>query len=426
MAIVAAAVGLAGCIVEFNPKLKAGDWDILVVEGNITDGQTVVSLSWSESLSRQIIPGLPITQLLVNGALVWVESEAGASFSSQEEFGEVEITDMWGNIRTRNQYTGRYFIETGTLDDNTRYRLRIEYDGNEYVSDWRAPQSTPPVEKLDISLDESSDMVQVRVDVTGEADGAQNYMWSYEETWQTRADISATHYFGHFEGEYLDKIYSYNDYQSDGSLSVFAYPGYRSHYYNCWKYGKSRELLIADTKKLTENSLRDHLLFEFYPGDDRLSVLYHIKLSQFAVADDAYQYYNTLKENTDNTGSIFAPIPSEMPGNLVCTTSPETYVIGFVEVSHAVVKEVFMYRNASPYKPPPTNCDTNLLSDVYPETGRQIITSLSGAGYTLVSDYSPGPQLDTESATFSQFHCVDCRSLGGTKRRPSWWPTPDQ
>ncbi len=412
--------GSVGCIVEFVPDFSSSAGDILVVEGTVTDGETIMSLHTSLELSSSTFdPNVGAKPKPVGNARVWVESEAGGSFSAVEMVDTLEVAGSGERIDIVLIPTGRYSIATGTLDDNTRYRVRIESAGEEYVSEWRAPQHTPGIDEVDFHAE--GNMVQVRLDVTGEADGARNYMWSYQETWETQASVNATHYYARYEGEYVEETYNMEEVMSGflyPPVRQFLYPGGMSPFRYCWKYNKSQQVLIADTKRLSDNSLRDHVLFEFGISDDRLSALYHLRLNQWVLGDDAFLYFNTLQDNTDNTGSIFAPIPSEMKGNLVCLSSPDIHVIGFVEVSHVVTTELYVHSNESPYIPTQNDCDVLGWEKLMEVT----VKPSDYAAYYLVWGADPQNPQPYQDSSYARLRCIDCRVEGGTKTRPDWWP----
>ncbi len=423
-------MGLACCIVEFDPNINADPEPILVVEGTITDGETVIMLNWSRRLrSADYTPEDNRDPVPVVGARVWVESEAGESFQGIEKLVEEQYFDQFGRLQTRVVSTNGHHVATGTLDDNTRYRVRIEHLDDEYVSEWRSPVATPPVEQMELHAEDGK--VQVRVDVTGEPGGARHYLWTYEETWEIQAEINASHYYGRWEGDYdrdMSSVYSVWD-ATEGPfneiINQHSYPGYVSPFFYCWKRDRSNRVLIADTKRVSLNYLRDHVLFEFDNFDDRLSFLYHLKLNQYAIGEDAFQYLNNLKENTDNTGSIFSPIPSEMIGNLVCTTSPETHVIGFVEASHGVVTERFFNSGETPYRPLPRDCVVVNWKELVALGVSDDPDEPPGRGhfseYFLVMGSPDGPVPEVGS-TYTSLRCIDCRASGGSKDRPDWWP----
>jgi hypothetical protein len=402
---IAAACLLGGCITEFTPDITTDHQSLLVVEGTIVDGETVITLNWSEGLYDDEEEGgiigwgydgfriMPPT-----GATVTIEGEGGERFEAVETtYGEYRATGV-------------------TLDNNTRYRLHISLDGENYASQWRLPQATPPIESIDFH--EKDGMVQVRVNVTGEPGGPRHYRWSYEETWEIRATIMAQSYFGMYEGDYSG--YSLGAFRSsEGELKTWSYPGYQSPFYYCWGYDRSRQLLLGSTDLLTTNTLRDHVLYEFAVSHNRISQLYHTKIYQYAIGEEAYYYLENLKSNTDDTGSIFAPVPSEMEGNIECLTSPEVPVIGFVEVSRLVEREIFLPSNESPYQAPLNTCVQYSYTELM-----EMAAEAGEAGMYLLYDYYPvsisGNSFDGSS--FSTPLCIDCRNMGGTKVRPSWWP----
>ena len=49
-----------------------------------------------------------------------------------------------------------------------------------------------------------------------------------------------------------------------------------------------------------------------------------------------------MKKNTEDIGSFFGPLPSELKGNIHCLTNPEEPVIGFVTSSAATQKRIFI------------------------------------------------------------------------------------
>ena len=389
--IVLAAIFFVRCISTYDPPLIGDHESLLVVEGFITDGETAIKLTRSVALSENFY-----MSDYISGAQVWIESEDGQRFQATE-------------VSPSN-----YSIAVGTLDEATRYRLRISCDGEEYESNYRFPQPTPPLEEFDFHRE--GQQMQVRLNVQGEPGGPRHYFWNYEEIWEVHAPLMQSHYLSYFEDDFSSSGvgYTFGDYISNpDAFSFFEYPDVSPVYY-CWKYNNSQGLLLGNTELLTDNTVKNHVLYTFSADDDRLSYLYYTKVSQYALGADAYYYYDNQRKNIEETGSIFAPIPSEMQGNIVCTTSPETPVIGFVEVSKLVQREVF--RQTYGDTPPTTYC--------LPLTSEQIAERVVNTGdlervntfYLFRWDL---PERDTLYATIE---CIDCRRGGGSKSRPDWWP----
>ncbi|MCD8185817.1 MAG: DUF4249 domain-containing protein [Rikenellaceae bacterium] len=114
-----------------------------------------------------------------------------------------------------------------------------------------------------------------------------------------------------------------------------------SPYYYCWSHDHSRTFLLGSSLKLTANRIENLSLAQFEPASLRFTLLYYVKVRQNSIRQAAYNYFSTLKENAESTGSIFGTVPSEMTGNISCSSDPVIPVIGYVEVSTTQWKEVF-------------------------------------------------------------------------------------
>ena len=133
------------------------------------------------------------------------------------------------------------------------------------------------------------------------------------------------------------------------------------------------------------------------------------EVEQYALHREAYDYYFNLQKNIEESGSLFAPIPSEMKGNIRCVTDPEVPVIGFVEVA-----------------------TVTRLKRFFPEIGKVYEAEVTGCASTIVqgSEYDNNPDygyvsynpMNAASNTYALKRCMDCGRFG-SKQKPSWWPT---
>jgi hypothetical protein len=147
---------------------------------------------------------------------------------------------------------------------------------------------------------------------------------------------------------------------------------------------------------------------------EELSVRYFIELKQFALSQGAYLFYQHLKKNTEQIGSIFDPQPSAQGGNIHCTSDPNEFAIGWVEVSEEKKAGRFITnREVAPWHMP-DNCPIKIIYN-HPDSMRAYLT-----------DYIPfkgvtfrGLQIVTFAAAPSV--CVDC-TLRGTNKKPAFWP----
>jgi hypothetical protein len=141
---------------------------------------------------------------------------------------------------------------------------------------------------------------------------------------------------------------------------------------------------------------------------------------------DAFNYYEQLKKNTEQLGSIFDAQPSELPGNIHCVSNPGDVVIGYVTAGSPAQSRIFIdnrylpgWRASTPYDG--CKMDTALFArqiahtivnqvQLFIYTGEQMpIYVIEPPGSTKIDGY-----------TTSSPGCVDC-TLRGSNKQPDFW-----
>ncbi|MDH6305133.1 hypothetical protein M2459_002230 [Parabacteroides sp. PF5-5] len=365
---VAAAASLtfsfSGCITEFTPEGIEEVSDLLIVDGAITDSVSTILLSHSVGLSEYLTGNEGI-----ENAQLYVEAENGKRFDGVHE-GK-----------------GTYTIATGALDTNTRYRLRISLKGNEYQSSFLAPLITPEIDSIAPTKKGQGEPVFMCVNTHDPLNQSRYYRWSYEENWEIKAELFAN-----------------AGYVENGPPNYFSLSNSNNTYY-CWGKNRSRILILATTEKLSDNIVYQKRLVEIPSDNEKLSVLYYIKVKQNILRKEAYDYFSNLQKNVEQTGSIFSPVPSEMKGNIECINNPELPVIGYIEVSTTVQKDLFVPENYGLYESPYRSC-SNLVTDD-PEFAPPV--------------YAYYEYMPPSHVTYAPRRCVDCTTRG-TKNKPDFWP----
>lgn len=149
-------------------------------------------------------------------------------------------------------------------------------------------------------------------------------------------------------------------------------------------------------------------------GSEKIEVRYSILVKQYALTREAYQYWEVMKKNTEQVGTLFDPQPSQLPSNITCVTRPEELVIGFVSAGSYAEKRLFINRaEVQPWR--------------YFRLCDQIIVPIdslrhffSRNNYIPINEYiSPlsGRVAGYNSATQV---CMDC-TIRGTPVKPSFW-----
>jgi len=353
---------LQGCISDYVPKDIDEISDLLVITGTITNRESIFKLSRSVELSDYLSDAN-----LVNNAIVSVEVDDGT------------------NITGNSIGNGEYSVSTGTLNPDKKYRLCISVDGEDYQSDFLSPLYTPEIDNISTEKRSQGSPVFITVSTHDPNNQSNYYRWIYEENWEIKSDLAA-------QAGYID-----------GQFTLFDLSTSLNTYY-CWGKDNSKKLSLGSSDKLTENIISNKRIIEIPCSHDKLSILYHVAVKQIQIRKEAYDYFSNLQKNVEQTGSIFAPVPSEMKGNISSVTNPELPVIGFIEVSTITSKELFVPENGELYEPKLSNCFQTITTDPY--LGLPIYI------------YAP-PEI-----SYAEGRCVDCRTREkASKKKPDFWPT---
>lgn len=357
---------LSGCIEEYIPKGIEEVSDLLVVEGSITDNESVFRLSRSVGLSESLRDSET-----VDNAELYIETEEG---------------DRMVGLFSGN---GHYVVPTGNLYAEKKYRLRISIAGEEYESTYLAPLFTPEIDSVFPMKRGPGESVHMCVSTHDSKNQSRYYVWSYKEVWEVKAELFAN-------------VGIVND-----NLVFFDLNSSNNTYY-CWGRDSSKVLILASSEKLSENVISQKRLVEIPCDDDKLSILYYINVEQKQVRKEAYDYYSNIQKNIEQTGSIFAPVPSEMKGNIRSITNPDLPVIGYIDVSTVVRRELYVPQEQGLYEAPRGYCYSQVTDD----------SDFAYPNYAYYQ-YNPG-----EPTKWAPFNCVDCRmKYRASKNKPDFWPT---
>ena len=356
-----------GCIDEYKAKGIEEISDLLVIEGTITDNESVFKLQLSVGISE-----VWKDEIYVIDAEVCIEKDNG---------------EILRGVHTGN---GMYAVTTGSLDANTKYRLWVKTGGEEYRSEFLQPLFTPEIDSVAPLKEGQGEPVFMCVYTHDPKDQSRYYLWSYEEIWEAKAELFANYGF------------------LDGKAQFFTLSNSENTYY-CWGRDNSKKMLLGSSDKLLENVIYQKKLNEIDCTNDRISELYYIKVKQNQIRKSAFDYYSNIQKNIEQTGSIFAPVPSEMRGNLRSITNPDIHVIGYIDVSSTTFMDVYVPVSLGLYEGK-NFCYSYITED--PELAPPVY------GYY---EYNPLPI--PPILRYAPHECVDCRMKAkASKNRPDFWP----
>ena len=355
------------CKDPYNPAVLSSNSSYLVVEGFINgDGITSIKLS----RTRNITSGDIAAHVNELNAVVAIEDQTNTMYPLTEE----------GN--------GIYTVNT-FLNPANKYRLHIHTSGNkEYVSDYVPYKPAPVIDSLGWHFKNND--VQVYADTHNSQNTTRYYRWAYTETW-----------------EYHSPYYSTLEYDNPPGIlnqrteQIFA----------CWPTKNSTNIVLGSSAKLSLDVIHEAPLALIPFHDKRISVLYSIYVTQYALDSSAYNYWQAMKSNTEDIGSIFDPQPNQTKGNVHCVTDTSETVIGYISAGSTSSLRLFI---SGADMPPgwnlPTDCTTIAV-------GADSLDYYFGERpYIPIDEIARGIY---RAATYS---CVDCRVSGGPNVKPGFWP----
>ncbi len=359
---------IGGCKEAYEPAVQSLANNYLVVEGVLNSkGLTIIKLSRAVKVSSKEIKG----EL---HAKVTIESSNKTTYTLTEK----------GN--------GEYSAII-PVNNNEKYRLYIKTtDGKEYASAFVSPLQTPPIDE--INWKREKDGVQIYTNTHDPNNNTWYYRWEYEETWE-------------FVPEYLSNL----DYIE--STSRFVDAPFTRFPSVCWRSEKSNVIILASSKRLSSDVIYLNPTSFIPPKSEKLSIRYSILAKQYALTREGFEYWQNIKKNTEQLGSIFDAQPSELDGNIRCLSNSEELVIGYFTACSIEEKRIFISNSEVPGWGYRSDCrdvsvknNPDSLSSYFP--GYIPLYAING-GNGGVDRYVGAPP-----------KCVDCR-LKGTSVKPNFW-----
>lgn len=369
---------IIGCREPFSPDILPQDLQVLVVEGYLdTNGfPSVLKLSYTKSLESDEGTGLNFP-----GAEVYLKSESGVEFPlSYLGNGEYEFTY--------------------DIPENDQYTLHIlTNDEKSYSTEKLIPIITPEIEELGFEKDEEG--VEIFIMTKG-GQAAEYFMWNYDETYSFRPKIPT---FFKYDPASKDIVYLEEFERTD----------------ICYRGGSNEELISETSVKFQEGAVFRKTLKKILNGDERLGMRYSVLVTQRAISKEAADFWTILNKNSTELGSIFSPLPSQMPTNLKEDGNPNAPVIGFVSIGVLRQRRLFIslreilpwHRDELPaYYLCEVENDTIPISEYEEAFG-------SGEFVPATPIAIPGiPYIVGYRGT--ERRCADCR-LRGTNVKPDYW-----
>jgi hypothetical protein len=284
---------LQACRTPFDAEFPAEKTGFLVVEGYLDSN----GLASEVKLSRTV----PLDSVTA------FQPETGATIFLISDGGET--------MRLMETEDGSYVFESDISEDGS-YTLEIVLrNGERFRSDPMKPVVTPEI--IDAGFVKDEQGVEIYITTQGDAN-ADDFLWTYEETWIYRPPIRSNYIY-------------------DDSIGDVRFRTEEEQNALCFKSLKSPDILLETSSRFEEQVVFRQTISEVPKGDERIMERYSMLISQKAIETDAVKFWEILKKNTEDIGSIFSPLPSLIGGNIHSVDNTRTPVIG--QVSLGVVRQ---------------------------------------------------------------------------------------
>ena len=371
---------LTACVEPFEIETTPTE-TTLVIEAKFTDEvkSHQVTISEANALTSLSLDQYALDTTVVSpvtGAKVWLEDQNGSQTSLAEGL------------------SGRYLTAADFIPEfGLTYTLHVNLiDGNNYVSD---PESLLPEASLDsvytkfVTLPSTENQslnkgMQFFVDAHNPFGGS---------SW--------------FRYEWID-LYQF----STPEISKFVQVGTgvvprENPIHNCYRWGRSADIILATTQGLSEPEISE-LPLTFLDEDVVLPLSnYSLRVRQYSISSDAYQYYRLLRENNVGSGSLFDSQKGVIRGNIHSETDSDETVLGYFEIAN-VSERLFNFKDTDF----PSNFNPTYPADCIIQEGPGIDTR----AWLILDIISFSPF----QARWINAQCADCRFYGGLELPPIW------
>ncbi|HVW12975.1 MAG TPA: DUF4249 domain-containing protein [Mucilaginibacter sp.] len=386
--IIIAIVLFTACRKLYNPPAITSTGNgvsYLVVEGNINTGDsTVIRLSRTVPLASSTGSKPEL------GASVSIVSDGGSAYALVETPG------------------GYYSAPNLGLNPSGKYGLKITtLDGKTYQSDLVPVKNSPPIDSVYYRIQGNG--LEIYADTHDPTNSTRYYRWDFDDTYR-----------------YHSAFDSY-EYLSTSPFDTVLVRPPANQIYICYRGDKSTGLLLNSTAKLSKDIALQNPILYIPSNSEKIADRYSINVKQYALTADAFNYFKELQKNTEQLGSIFDAQPSQLPGNIHCTSNPAEPVLGYVTAGNSSQQRIFIdVRNLPAWLPdsPYAGCRLDTALFARSEGATSVINEVQLYIYTgiYIPIYAIEPPGSTHILGYaaSDASCVDC-TVRGTTIRPGFW-----
>jgi len=372
--LVPLAACLTTCRQAYAPPAITNPNHYLVVDGFINvspNSVTTFNLNRTRNLGDTTVQGIPELD-----ATISIVSSGGATWPLTEASG-----------------TGIYTSAPLTLDPTQQYSISIATtNGQTFASSPVPCKVTPPIDS--IFWRQPFDLT-IYASTHDPTNNTRYYRYDYNETWEHDAQLMTA--WGVANG----MIYAQDS---------------TNQTQRCWTTDTSTNILLTSSAAQSSDVIDSFPLVTIPNGDPRVTKVYSIIVRQYALTEDAYNYWLLIQKTTQDVGTLFDIQPTQLIGNITCTSNPSQPVIGFITATTIQQQRILIAESSLTnweHNQPGFGCDTASIPQNSPNP---LVWNYPNPNFAPWYFITNGP-LVLASAV-----CLNCLLLGGTNMRPPFMP----
>jgi hypothetical protein len=315
---------VASCVDLYDPNLKSTQ-QRLVVEAQIT---TELDFQWVDLTYDAGYNSVETNfNFLVKNAKVWITDNLGNRYDFIDSKKEVQPIKATPGFDYRSQIKFQAVV-------GRTYQLFVQTEnGKQYRS---KPELVRAVPKLDKIYSEFKKLPPESPNPIGEFSVLTDLK-----------DSPTPDEFYRWESVHWYQVDFCRYYSTDTSPYIHRQPCCQE----CYEFKICKECQpIASDRFTNGNEIKKQLIAKV-PYNDLTQ--YYLKIRQYSISKETYNFWNTLQVQSQNTGGLFDVTPKQIKGNISSVKDANEEVLGYFSASDVVEKIIYFERNQLETKPYP-------------------------------------------------------------------------
>lgn len=194
-------------------------------------------------------------------------------------------------------------------------------DGTKYESTREMMLSVPKIDSLWYELNDTN--IDFKINFLDESNERNYLRWRFRGTYEVFSPLAASvdpesQTYCHPK-EYLQELQS-----------------------TCWLTDFDEEFLLIEEDLYYQNRPRENALIYSLYVDRKFNYGYSALIEQQSLTNSAYNYWNAIRNQQGNTGSIFETANYRINGNISNVNDPGEFVLGFFGASSVSAKRIYV------------------------------------------------------------------------------------